>query len=82
MELSNCNIKKFLIFHQKKAFLIFPGIEPCAFSSQAQKIEKNSSRENFLYLKKRKPRRNLLYFLKRKLFLYFRKRKPQKAFYI
>ena len=82
MELSNCNIKKFLIFYQKKAFLIFPGIEPCTFSSQAQKIEKNPSRENFLYLKKRKPQRNLLYFLKRKLFLYFKKRKPQKAFYI
>ena len=27
MELSGCNIMKFLIFSQKKAFLVFPEVE-------------------------------------------------------
>ena len=35
-------------------------------------------RENLLYFRKRKPLKNFLYFLKRKLFLYFGKRKPRK----
>ena len=30
-ELSRSNIKKFLIFSQKKAFLMFPKTEPCTF---------------------------------------------------
>ena len=31
MELSSPNIKKILIFSQKKAFLIFPQMKPCTF---------------------------------------------------
>ena len=31
MELSSSNIKKILIFSQKKAFHIFPEMEPCTF---------------------------------------------------
>ena len=37
MELSNSKIKKFLIFSQKIAFLIFPEMEPCIFRSQTLK---------------------------------------------
>ena len=38
MELSNSRIKKFLIFSQKKAFHIFPEMEPCTFWTQAPKL--------------------------------------------
>ena len=31
MELSDSKVEKFPIFSQKKAFLIFQGIEPCTF---------------------------------------------------
>ena len=31
MEISESKIKEFLIFSQKKAFLIFPEMEPCIF---------------------------------------------------
>ena len=34
MEFSNSNNKTFLIFSQKKAVLIFPGMEPYTFSAQ------------------------------------------------
>ena len=37
MELSESKIKKFLIFSQKKAFLIYPGIEPCSFQPKLEK---------------------------------------------
>ena len=33
------NIKKALIFLQKKAFLIFPQLNPCTFHPQARKIK-------------------------------------------
>ena len=42
----------------------------------------NYNFEKFLFFRKRKPRKNFLYFLKRKFFLYFGKRKPRKNFYI
>ena len=35
------------------------------------------TRENLLYFRKQIPRKNFLYFLKRKLFLYFGKQKPR-----
>ena len=72
MELSNPNIKKIIIFSQKKPFLIFPEMEPCTSQPKL---------ENFLYFKKRKPQKNFLYFLKRKLFLCFEKWKPSKTSY-
>lgn len=40
MELSHYEIKKILIFSQKKAFLIFPEMEPCNFRSKLEKIKK------------------------------------------
>ena len=40
MELSSSNIKKILIFSHKKAFLIFPEMEPCTFQPRLKK-EKN-----------------------------------------
>ena len=35
--LSSSNIKKILIFSQKKAFLIFSEMEPCTFQSKLEK---------------------------------------------
>ena len=68
------------------------------FSDQAQKILKKSTRENFsysnfkkfhifskkmfLYFRKRRPRKNFLYFLKSNFFLNFGKQKPRKKFFI
>ena len=37
MELSSPNIKKILIFSQKKAFLILPKTEPCPFQPKLEK---------------------------------------------
>ena len=37
MELSDSKIKKYLIFSQKKAFLIFPEMEPCTFQPKLKK---------------------------------------------
>ena len=37
MELCSSNIKKNLIFSQKKAFLIFPEMEPYTFQSKLEK---------------------------------------------
>ena len=37
MELSNSKIKIFIIFSQKKAFLIFLEMEPCTFQPKLQK---------------------------------------------
>ena len=46
--------EKFLMFSQKKAFLIFVEIEP-TLSSLSLRNKKNSPRENFLYFRKQKP---------------------------
>ena len=37
MELSDSKIKKRFMLSQKKAFLIFPGVEPCTFRAKAGK---------------------------------------------
>ena len=37
MEVSSCNIKKLLIFSQKKASFIFPEMEPCTFQLKLEK---------------------------------------------
>ena len=37
LELSSSNIKKFLKASQKKAFLIFPEMEPCTFHIESEK---------------------------------------------
>ena len=75
MELSGSNIKEFIIFYQKKVFLIFPE-KHCTFKAKLEKW-KNPPPENVLYFRKRKPQKNFLYFLKRKLFLYFGTRKTR-----
>ena len=36
MGLSSSNIKKILIFSQKKAFLIYPEMEPCKFQPKLE----------------------------------------------
>ena len=57
MELSNCNIKKFLIFSQKKAFLIFWEMELSYIlgNGNPEKISYVSGNGTFLYFMKRKP---------------------------
>ena len=42
MELSSSNIKKILIFPQKKAFLIFPEMDPSTFYPKLKKWKKSS----------------------------------------
>ena len=37
MELSNSNIKKLIVFSQKKAFFIFPEMESCSFQPKLKK---------------------------------------------
>ena len=37
MELSDSKIKKLFMFSQKKAFLIFLGVEPCTFQPKLEK---------------------------------------------
>ena len=65
IELTNSNIKKFLIFSRKKAFLIFRETKtPKKFLTFPRK-------DLFIYYRKRKPRKNSLY---------FRKWKPKKFF--
>ena len=49
MELSRCNIKKILIFSQKKTFLIFLEMEPRTFYLKLEK-QNNSTRRKFLIL--------------------------------
>ena len=50
MELSGSNIKKFLIFSQKKSFLIFQGTSYISGSNfPNSKSKKNALLKNFLY---------------------------------
>ena len=94
MELSSSNIKKILMFSYilgngtfkpklekiknppRKKFLIFREME---LSSSNTREFFMFSPKKVLYFGKQKPRKNSLYFLKRKLFLHFRKRKPGKT---
>ena len=74
MELWSSNIGKFLIFSQRKAFLIFPEMKLFTFQSNL-KWYKYPLGENSLYFRKRKPWKNVLYFsqkdsLKRLLIFY------------
>ena len=48
MGLSNFNIKKILIFSQRKTFLIFPETEPCTSQPKPPKKTKKSTRNKFL----------------------------------
>ena len=83
MKLFSSIFKILLYFLKRKLFLYFRKWNPALFSPSS-KNKKNSPRENylntqilknFLYFRKRKPRKKFLYFLlKRKLFLYFKKR--------
>ena len=70
------NIEKILIFSQKKAFLIFPDMEPCPFQPKLEKLKKSTPRQ-FLIFQEMETQKKNLYFLKKRLFLYLRKRKPR-----
>ena len=72
-------IKLFSYFHKRKLFLYFWKWNPALFSP-GSKNKKIHPRENFLYFRKGKPRKNYLHFLKRKLLLCFGKREPRKIF--
>ena len=96
IKIFDSKIKKCIIFFQKKAFLVFPEMQPCTFRSKIENkkiypekisyilILKNLlyflKRKLYLYFRKPKLRKNFLYFLKRKLFLYFKKWKRLKLF--
>ena len=70
MKLSSSNIKKFLTFSQKKAFLIFRETET------PQKIPLYFRKRSFLMFQEAETLKNFLYFRKLKSlksFLYFRK---------
>ena len=53
MEPSSCNIKKIIIFSQKKTFLIFPQMKPCTFHTKPDK-QKKSILGKFLILQETK----------------------------
>ena len=75
MELSSANIKKVSYIISKEYFSYIFSNETLHFSPQARKIKETHPEKKFFYSRKRKLRKNLLCFLKRKIFLYFRKRK-------
>ena len=81
MELSISNIKKFLIFSQKKAFLIFREIElpNILENGNPEKSSYISESGTFLIFRKQKLRKYSLYFRKRN-FLIFQKMEPPKNF--
>ena len=71
MELFSSNVKKILIFSQKKAFPIFLQMKPCTFYPKLKKY--HLLREKLLCFKKRKHWKTSYIFFKRNLFIYFRK---------
>ena len=76
MELSCSNIKKLLIFSQRKAFLIFCQKKAFVIFQETETSKKKSS-----YFGKRKPRKNSLYFRIRN-FLIFEETETRKTSYI
>ena len=70
MKLSNSNIKKILIFSQKKAFLIFPEMEPCTFQSKLEKEEKSIRRKFYYTSRNVNPEKTSDIFSKESFFLY------------
>ena len=80
MELPSSNIKKVLIFSQKKAFLIFPEMKSCTFQPNSKnekihpgKIAYNSGNGN--------PEKFIV-FSKKKAFLIFPEKGTAKKFFI
>ena len=65
--------KDFLIFKETETLKKFYISGNGNFQPKLEKINENPPQENFLYLRKRTPRKKLLYFVIRKFFLYFRK---------
>ena len=52
MELSDSKIKLFRTLSKKKAFLIFPEMEPYTFKLKLEKLKKYPPLENSLYFRK------------------------------
>ena len=53
MELSDSKIKKHFMFSQKKAFLIFLGVEPCTFQPKLEKKLLHTNIKKFLFSQKK-----------------------------
>ena len=71
----------FLYFLKRKHFLYFQKWKP-KFFSRSLKNTRNPPRENFLYFRKRRPRKTFLRFLKIPLLLYLGKQEPGKKNFI
>ena len=78
MELFTSNIKKILILFQKKAFLIFPEMEPWTFRPRPQ----NFLLKNFLIFFPKKSYSEKKFHIFSKKPLIFKKRKPPKNLHI
>ena len=81
MELSDSMIKKFIIFSQKKVFLIFQETELSYISAKenSEKVLYISENGTFFYFRKRKPRINSLFIRKQNFFIFQEEvPKPQK----
>ena len=72
MGLSNSSIKKFLIFSQKKAFLIFRDMELYYILGKGnpEKVPYILGNGTFLYFGKRKLRKKSLYFKERDFYIF------------
>ena len=62
MELSSSNIKKILIFSQKKVFLIFPKMEPCTFQPKLEK-KKIHPEKNLIFQETETPKKILIFLI-------------------
>ena len=86
MEFSSSNIKKILIFSQKKAFLIFPEMKPCTFQRKLEKSKKSTPRKfikrKLSYTSGNKPPDKISYNFSKKNFLIFWKTETPKKFFI
>ena len=88
MELSSYNIKKilifsqkkgFLIFSQKKAFLRFPEMEPCAFQPKLEQ-QKNPPIKISLFQETEAPKQLFIFSQKKPVLMFQEKGIPKKFF--
>ena len=57
IDFSSSNIKKILIFSQKKAFFIFPEMKSCTFQSKPEKWKKSIRRKFFILQETQTPKK-------------------------
>ena len=61
IDFSSSNIKKILIFSQKKAFFIFPEIKSCTFQPKPEKWKKSTRRKFFILQETQTPKKFILF---------------------